>query len=151
MSIVSMTGNDTIKINNKILADFASDDIATLSFPNEIAAVKTGKNGNSIYAANETGRQADLVIRLVRGSADDKFMSALLSSQRSDFANFILMTGELIKRIGDGSGNVLADTYILDGGIFSKQVEAKSNVAGDTEQSISIYNLKFANSPRTIG
>jgi hypothetical protein len=60
------------------------------------------------------------------------------------------MTGELVKRIGDGTGKIVSDTYILSGGIFSKEVEAKSNVAGDVEQSVATYTMRFSNAPRAI-
>lgn len=150
MASVAVSSNDTIKINNKILADFADGDIGVLTFPNELASIKTGKNGNSIYAINETGRQSELVLRLIRGSADDKYLASQLSSQKNNFAGFILLTGEFIKRVGDGTGNIVSDTYILSGGIFTKEVEAKSNVEGDTAQSVSVYTIKFSNAPRAI-
>ena len=150
MSVVSLSGNDIVKINERILADFASDDIAVLTFPNDLANLKTGKNGNTIYASNETGKQAELVLKVIRGSSDDKFLSNLLNSQKLNFSSFVLMTSELIKRIGDGSGKIISDTYILSGGIFKKEVEAKSNVAGDVEQSVSTYNMVFALAPRAI-
>ncbi len=146
-----MTGADTIKINNRILADLADGDCIALTYPNDIANVKTGKNGNSLFALNESGKQAEVMLRLIRGSADDKFMQNLLANQQNNFAGFILMIGEFTKRVGDGAGNVTGDTYIVSSGVFSKQVEAKSNVEGDTEQSISVYHLKFANAPRAIG
>lgn len=150
MSTVAMSGSDTIKINNRILADLADTDTAVLTFPNDIASVKTGKNGNSIYGLNETGKQCELVLRIIRGSADDKFLNNLMANQQNGFASFILMTGEFVKRIGDGLGNVANDTYITSGGVFTKQIEAKSNIEGDTEQSVAIYHLKFSNAPRII-
>lgn len=150
MSTVAMSGSDTIKINNRILADLADADTAVLTFPNEIASVKTGKNGNSIYGLNETGKQCELVLRIIRGSADDKFLNNLMANQQNGFASFILMTGEFVKRIGDGIGNIANDTYITSGGVFSKMIEAKSNTEGDTEQSVAIYTLKFSNAPRII-
>ncbi len=150
MSTVAMTGDDTLKINNRILADLADGEVATLTFPNDIAGVKTGKNGNSLFALNETGRQCETKIRIIRGSADDKFLNALMASQRNNFAGFILMIGEFVKRVGDGQGNIANDTYVMSGGIFVKNVEAKSQVEGDTEQSVAIYSLKFSNAPRTI-
>lgn len=150
MSSVSMTGKDTIKINNRIISDLGDGDVAALTFPNEIANVKTGKNGNSIYALNESGKQAEFVLRVIRGSADDKFLNNLLTTQQQDFASFILMQGEFVKRVGDGQGAIQNDTYITSGGIFSHGVEAKSNTEGDTEQSLSIYKMKYANSPRVI-
>ncbi len=151
MATVAMSGSDSIKINGRILADLADGDVAMLAFPNDIASVKTGKNGNSIYGLNESGKQVDLTIRVVRGSADDKFMNNLFAQQQNNFAGFVLMIGEFTKLLGDGAGNVLSDTYILSGGVFSKGLEAKSNVEGDTEQSITQYHLRFSNSPRIIG
>jgi hypothetical protein len=150
MPTVAMSGADSIKINGRILADLADGDVVALTYPNDFSNVKTGKNGNSIYGLNESGKQAEAVIRVVRGSADDKFLNSLISSQRNNFAGFVLLTGEFVKRLGDGTGNIAQDTYILSGGIFSKLVEAKSNVEGDTEQSISMYHLKFSNAPRAI-
>jgi hypothetical protein len=150
MSTVAMSGADTIIVNNRPLADLADGDAVKLTFPNEIASVKTGKNGNSIYGLNETGKQAQLEIRLIRGSADDKFLNNLMAQQQANFAGFPLMIGQFIKKIGDGAGNIASDTYITSGGVFVKQIEAKSNVEGDSEQSVSIYTLKFSNSPRVI-
>lgn len=150
MSTVAMSGADTIIVNNRPLADLADGDAVKLTFPNEIASVKTGKNGNSIYGLNETGKQAQLEIRLIRGSADDKFLNNLMAQQQANFAGFPLMIGQFIKKIGDGAGNIASDTYITSGGVFVKQIEAKSNVEGDSEQSVSIYTLKFSNSPRVL-
>ncbi len=151
MAAVSMTGADTLKINNRVMTDLGDGDVAALTFPNESATVKTGKNGNTIYALNESGKQAELVLRVIRGSADDKFLNNLLAQQKNNFAGFVLMIGELTKQVGNGAGVVTADTYLLSGGIFSKETEAKSNVEGDTEQSLSIYNMKFGRAPRILG
>ena len=150
MSTIALSGSDSVIINNRILVDFADGDWADLSFPSEIASVKTGKNGNSIYGLNEMGKQADLKLRMVRGSSDDKFLNSLLLQQQSNFAGFPLMIGEFIKQIGDGQGNIAADTYILSGGVFVKQIAGKSNAEGDAVQSVSIYEMKFSLSPRTI-
>lgn len=150
MSTVAMSGSDTIKINNRILADLADGDCVALTFPNDIMQVKTGKNGNSIYGLNESGKQCEFTLRIIRGSADDKFMQNLLSQQQSNSAGFALMIGEFVKRIGNGAGAITNDTYITSGGAFVKQVEAKSNVEGDTEQSIAIYHIKFSNAPRVL-
>lgn len=150
MSTIALSGNDTIVINNRVLSDLADGDCVHLTFPNDIANVKIGKNGNAVYGLNEMGKQADCVIRVVRGSADDKFLNGLLAQQQNNFSGFPLMIGEFVKQLGDGTGAVANDTYILGGGVFSKQIEAKSNVEGDSEQSISIYNLKFSSAPRAI-
>jgi hypothetical protein len=147
---VSLTGADVNIINDRILNDLGDGDVAVLSHPNEIATLKTGKNGNSIYALNQSGLQCDLEMRVIRASADDKFLNGLMKQQLADLASFVLMSGEFVKKVGDGLGNVTSDTYILSGGIFVKKVDAKSNTEGDTEQSLSIYMMRFANAPRAI-
>lgn len=150
MASIALSGADTVSINNHVFANYADQNYVELTFPNEIANVKTGKNGNSIYGLNETGRQCEVKIRVLRGSADDKFLNGLLAQQQNNFAGTVLLIGQFVKKIGDGKGNITSDTYVLSGGIFSKQVEGKSNADGDTEQSVAMYTLKFSNAPRAL-
>ena len=150
MPTVSLSGNDTVLLGNRVFTDVADGDYFTFTFPNELAAVKTGKNGNSIFALNATGKQAEATLRLIRRSSDDKFMDALLQQQLNDFAGFSLLLGVFVKRAGDGQGNVTNDTYRMAGGMFSHQVDAKSNAEGDTDQSVSVYRLRFTNAERAI-
>lgn len=150
MSTVAMSGNDSLIINNNIFSDFADQDYQALDFPAEIASAKTGKNGNTIYSMNQMGNQAQLIIRLIRASGDDKFMNNLLSQQQANFQGFPLMQGQFIKNIGDGTGFVAKDTYVLSGGIFIKIPMAKSNSEGQEDQSVAIYTLKFSQAPRVI-
>lgn len=150
MASTTLSGSDTVIINNHVFNNLADGNCIELTFPNEIANVKTGKNGNSIYGLNETGKNSEVKLRVVRGSADDSFLNSLLSQQQQNFAGFPLMIGQFIKKLGDGQGNITSDTYIMSGGIFSKQVEAKTNTEGDTEQSVAMWTLKFANTPRVL-
>jgi hypothetical protein len=150
MATLAVTGSDTIKIGERILADFGYGEVAKISYTTELATVKTGKNGNAIYVQNASGFQASMELKLMRGSADDKFMQSLLTLYRSNPTTFVLQNAEVVKKIGDGSGNVTADTYILTGGVPSKQVEAVVNVEGDTEQVLSVYTFVFATSDRAI-
>jgi hypothetical protein len=150
MAVVSLTGQDTVTFNNRIITDLADGDCVTLEFPNDIANLKTGKNGNAIYAINETGKQCEVKLRIVRDSPDDVFFAGLLTQQQLNFPGTVLLIGEFVKISGDGAGNLSNDTYILSGGIFTKQVNAKSNVEGDTAQSVAEYTLRFSNAPRAI-
>ena len=150
MATIALSGSDTITINNRIFSDLADGNCVELTFPNDISTVKTGKNGNSIYGLNETGKQCEVKMRLIRGSSDDKFLNGLLAQQQANFAGTVLMFGSFIKKLGNGQGGIQSDTYIMSGGVFSKQVEAKTNVDGDSEQSVSIYTMKFSNAPRVI-
>lgn len=148
---VAMTGKDTITLNGRIFNDFADGTVAELTFPNDLVNLKTGKNGNTIYALNNTGRQCEFNLRLLRGSSDDKFLNALYLSQQGDFASFALIAGELIKNIGDGAGNITLDSYILSGGAIKRSVDAMENSDGDTNQSVAVWHLLFSNAPRSIG
>lgn len=150
MSIAVLSGQDTININSRVLTGLADQNAVEITYPNEIANVKTGKNGNSIYGFNETGKQCEIKMRLIRGSSDDQFMNNLLSQQQNNFPGTILIIGQFIKKLGDGAGNITSDTYILSGGVFTKQVEGKMNTEGDVDQSIAMYTLKFSNAPRAI-
>lgn len=150
MPAIALSGSDTINLNNRVLADLADGNCVELTFPNDIANVKTGKNGNSIYGLNESGKQCEVKVRVLRASDDDKFLNGLLVQQQANFAGTILLIGQFVKKIGDGTGAITSDTYVMSGGVFTKQVEGKNNVEGDTEQSVSIYTMKFSNAPRAI-
>lgn len=150
MSTVALTGADTAILNNRILADFADGDWADMTFPNDIAALKTGKNGNTIYALNETGKQCELKIRLIIGSPDDIYFNGLLAGQLSNFAGTVLNIGNFVKRVGDGAGNIKNVTYIMSGGILTKIPGAKSNAEGELAQSVVEWIVKFSNAPRVI-
>ena len=148
---IALTGNDTIIIDGLPL-DFGltTGDVATLTFPNDITSATTGKNGNSIIALNETGKIAELSIRVLRGSSDDKTLNSKMKTMEADLPSFTLLTGSIVKRIGDGISGVTEDTYALSGGSFSKRVETTSNVEGDIEQGVSVYNIRFTNSSRNL-
>lgn len=147
MGAVALSGNDTIIINNQVLTDLADGNCVEMTFPNDIANVKIGKNGNAIYGLNTTGQMSEVKIRILRGSGDDKFILNLLINQQNNFAGTVLAFGQFIKKIGDGQGNITSDTYVMAGGVFTKIPEAKTNVEGEPEQSVAVYTIKFANSP----
>lgn len=150
MATQSLTGADTISIDGIPLIDLGDGDVGALTYPNELVGVKTGKNGNSIYALNSTGQQADLVLRIVEGSPDDKTLNSRMVQMNNLWPAVSTLAGQIVKKIGDGLGNVTNDIYDLSGGVFSKKVGATSNVEGDTEQAISVYTIKFTNSSRSL-
>jgi hypothetical protein len=146
----ALTGNDTLQINGRIFSDFADADNVSATYPNAQANVKTGKNGNALFAYNASGVQVDMVVRLIRGSGDDKFLLGIQTLQNASFQSFTPMTGQYTKNIGDGQGNVTQDALTVAGGIIEKNVEAKSNVDGDTNQSVAEYHIRWATSSRTL-
>lgn len=152
---VSLTGKDTIAIGSRgaalrILADLGDGDTGAVDFPNNLVEGKVGKDGNTIFAFNSTGATSTLTIRVLRGSADDKYLNAELNRYKRDPAAYTLLAGEIVKRIGQGDGTVVNDTYVMNGGIIQKYPVVKENVEGDTEQAVSIWQIFFANNDRAI-
>lgn len=150
MASLSLTGKDIIKIGNRALFDLADGDVATVTFAKNIAELKTGKDGNSIYALNESGRQADMTVRVIRASNDDVYLNGLMRAQIIDFPTAIVITAQVTKRVGNGSGQPKLDTYILEGGVFQKQPDMVTNTDGNTDQAVTVYAIKFANAQRAI-
>lgn len=151
MSIVALTGKDTITINGRNLNDFADGVVAEITFPNDLVQVKTGKNGNTLYGLNNTGRQSEVNLRVILGSSDDIFLNNLLLGMQANFSGFALMVGTFVKNVGDGAGNVKPVTYVMSGGVLKRSVGALENSDGDTNQSVSEWHLMFSNAPRAIG
>lgn len=150
MPQVSLSGKDTIQIDGRVIKDLADGDCGVLEFPDELASVKASKNGNTLYALNESGRKAKMTLRLVRASDDDKFLNSRLAEMKNDFSDFILLQGNVVKRVGNGKGKRSNDIYMCDGGVFTKQPGAKTNAEGDTEQSVTIYEIMFGNGDRSV-
>lgn len=148
-STYALTGKDTIIINDIPLTDFADGDIGNLEIPNNLFAIQTGKDGNTIFALDESGQNATLTVRVLMSSNDDKRLNGLIPKSDS-FAETILMTGAVVKQVGDGQGNVSYNTYTLAGGLISKKPNIKSNVNGDTTQAVVEYSIMFANGNRAI-
>lgn len=145
---VSLTGRDTVQIGGRVFKDFGDGSVCKITYPNKKVAVKTGKDGNAIYAINATGQLAEVVLRVLRGSPDDKFLNAQNKLIDADLPSYALMPGYFVKRIGDGRGSVANDTYLLSGGVIVKNPGADSNVEGNTDQAITEWNLEFSNSDR---
>lgn len=151
MATFTLTGSATLTLNNRVFSDLADGDAVTITFPNELSATVTGKNKNSIIALNETGSNSDVVMRIIKGSQDDRFMQGLLTSFEGDPASFSLINGQAVARLGDGAGNVVREEYTFEGGVFSRKIDGQQNVAGSTDQGVAVYNLRFSNARRTLG
>ena len=150
MNTFTITGDDTLELYDRVFEDFADGDTSTIAFPNNLIDTKTGKGKNTIFSKNETGNNAELVLRLMKGSPDDKFLSSKLSEIQRDITAVTLAEGQFVKKVGDGAGNLARDIYDLAGGIINKIPDAKENVEGDTEQGVTVYNLIFASGKRSI-
>ena len=149
MSIFSLTGDDSIIINDIPLNDFADGDIGSLSLPNNIFDMQTGKNGNTIFALDESGNNATLTVRVLMSSNDDKRLNGMIPKSKG-FAQSVLATGSVVKQVGDCQGNVSYNTYLLAGGMVQKKPDVKSNVNGDAQQAVVEYIIVFAEANRAI-
>ena len=147
---IALTGNDSPVVKNRPIVDLADGDCASLDAPNNLADGKKGKNGNGLISYNATGEMTTLTIRTLLGSPDDKFFNKELSLYRNNRPGYILMDCEIVKRVGDGNGNVSNIVYTMDSGFISKLPVVKENVEGDTEQGVAIYTIVFLNTDRGI-
>ena len=155
MGAVALTGADTVSLGPagaalRIFSDFADGDVNVLDFPNNLVEAKTGKNQNTIFAFNATGKVCTLEMRVLRASTDDKYMNAEMNAYLLDPPSYVLLEGEFIKRVGDGQGNISNDIYRVTGGTIQKFPNAKDNVEGDTESAVTIWKVIFANTDRAI-
>ncbi len=149
---ISLTGSDTIIINTTTLTNLADGNCGNLTFPNKIANAKIGKDGNALIAQNQTGKLAELELRILRGSSDDQFLNGLLNAQVSGFTSFPLLIGEITKIIGNGQtpAATVSDSYSLSGGFFDSLVPVLVNVEGDTNQAVAIYKISWVTALVTV-
>lgn len=150
MTVYSLTGNDSLIINNNVINDLSDNSTIELSFDNDIIGTQTGKNDNTIISDDRQGSNATLTLRVIRGSKNDRWLNGLYVQQRRDLPSFTLMNGSFTKRIGDGLGNVHFDNYVLLGGAFRRAVDTQENNNGDTEQGSSVYTIFFSKVERSI-
>jgi hypothetical protein len=149
--IFLITGDDTLVIDTQTIATLADGGVVDLTRPNNLATGKVGKSGNGIVAINKTGFMADIKIRVMMGNADDNFLLNLLNQWVNAPTTFILMTGTFTKNLGDGKGNSNPVTYTLAGGYFLKDTPMVSNVEGNTDQAVAVYETQWLYAIRSIG
>lgn len=146
----SITGDDQIVLNGiglvaNISDDLADGDVAALTVPNDLINMAVGKNGNAIYAKDESGRKFELELRVLKGSAADNALLSKYNTYLSNFAGLEFITGSITKQLGNGltgsEKKLQQFVFQLSGGVIRKAPESRTNVNGDTEQSITVYNI----------
>lgn len=152
---VSLTGDDTIILSklgdqDRVMKDFADGDTAMLDVPNNLVELKSGKNQNAIVAFNASGQNVTVQLRIIRGSADDKFLNSEITSYKNNRPGYVMLTGQFIKRVGDGTGTITNEIYRFVNGLVQKYPTVKENMDGDTEQAVAIYTLIFSRIDRII-
>lgn len=150
MATVALTGKDVFILDERVFSGFGDGDVVLVDFPNTLAEMKTGKNGNGVGAANSSGLNATITIKVLRGGSDDKWLNSRFNQFINDSVSFSMFSGSFVKRIGNGSGNVTDDIYKISGALPNKMPNTKDNTDGDVEQSQSIYVLSAFNVRRSI-
>lgn len=145
----ALTGADTIIINDIPLSDFTDGDIGVLEIGNDLFGMSTGKNGNTIFAYDEKGNNATLTVRILMSSNDDKRLNGLVPDSKN-FASTVLINGSVIKLVGNGSGKISYNTYMLQGGMVQRKPSISTNVNAETNQAVVEYTIAFANAQRSI-
>lgn len=142
---VSMSGDDTFLLNGNVVSTLATKDPLKINFPNDIAVVEQGKDGNTVISENRRGYEGDAVLRVLLGAADDQAINALFLEQAANIAGTTLITGALYKVSGDGKGNIIKVVYQLQGGVILKIPAALISASGNTEEQIAEWTIRFGN------
>lgn len=154
-----VTGNDIVQIGLSAsglttITSFADGDYARITFPNDIMNFTIGKNRNMLAAYNAMGTLAELELRLLRGSKEDKFLQDQFPTFASDSLSFNFIFAKIIKNLGvsneGASASTIEETYTLNNGIISKAPEIVSNVSGSTDQGVVVWQIRFAEFTRTV-
>ena len=154
-----VTGNDIVQIGLSAsglttITSFADGDYARVTFPNDIMNFTIGKNRNMLAAYNAMGTLAELELRLLRGSKEDKFLQDQFPTFASDELSFSFVFAKVIKNLGVSNEGATASTieeiYTLNNGIISKAPEIVSNVSGSTDQGVVVWQVRFAEFTRTV-
>lgn len=143
------TGSDILEFQGKLITDVADGDVVTITYPNELMGMKTGKNGNSVAVHNEMGREADVVIRVIKGSPDDKRLNGYVTAWKNRLSTFEPLAATFTKVI-TVDGGIANEITTLRFGVPTKPVDTRENVEGDVEQAIAVYSFRFADSDRAL-
>ena len=154
-----VTGNDIVQIGLSAsglttITSFADGDYARVTFPNDIMNFTIGKNRNMLAAYNAMGTLAELELRLLRGSKEDKFLQDQFPTFASDELSFSFIFAKVIKNLGvsneGATASTISEIYTLNNGIISKAPEIVSNVSGSTDQGVVVWQVRFAEFTRTV-
>lgn len=156
--IYNITANDTLIISGMFNGSLVQQTFTTLSdkstvhleFANDLANGTVGKNGNGIIAANKKGSMSEMTLRPLMANADDNFLLAQLAQWTANPTAFVVLTGSFVKNFGDGQGNQVRKSYVLNGGFVQKHTDLTENVEGETDQAVSVYKLRWLNAVPVI-
>lgn len=148
------TGQDVIEIEDQdgkfTLSDFADGVVAELVAPNDAASLTTGYNGNCLGAHNESGRQRQCTLRVVKASNDDKRINKIYTLWQNRDRRFKPLKGWFTKNVTHADGSVTQDTVTCFFGLPQGKPTQQTDTAGGTDQVVSVYTVMFGNSERSL-
>jgi len=147
---LTITGMFNGSLTTQVFNTLADKSTVHVEFPNDMVTVTIGKNGNAIFAANKKGSMADMDLRPLLGNVDDVFLTGQIAQWLNAPTAFVLLTGTFVKNLGDGQGNQKKVSYILNGGVVTKNPVLTENVEGDTDQAVAMYKVRWASAVRVI-
>ena len=149
-NFAALSGADTIVIGGNLLVDLMDGDVGTIEFPNDLVTVKAGKDGNTAFAMNAAGRMAQMKLRVVLGGPSDALFTSWMNWIEQDFASFALLSGTIVKRVGNGISGMAMVTYVLSAGVIKKKPAMTNNVEGNTDQAVPVWEFTFAHAIRLV-
>lgn len=149
MAVETLTGNDSLILDDFVINDFANGDCVSIDFPNDTATIQKGKNGNTIYSFNNQGSIANVVIRVLLNGKTDKYLNNKYLQFKNSPTSFVLLKGTFTKRTGDGQGNETKKIFNLSGGVVLRPANTIDSSDGNIETAVAVYNLQFGNSEAT--
>jgi len=124
----------------RIFSDFANGNFLTLEFGNQISTREKGRGG-SIITYNTNDDVATLTIRLIKNSPDDIFLNGNYADYKRSPETFVLFTGSLSIKTGNGSGSATTENYTLSEGSFLNRPNFTTDTAGDVETGVSVWTF----------
>lgn len=138
------TGNDIVEIDGRNITDWAGGgDVFIITYPTEKSATRVSKNGNANASRNTQGVVGEAVIKLLRGSPDDKYFNSKFIAWDNGLDSFSPFNGTATKVIKSSDGSVTNDVNTLTFGFPVKIDNFKMNVEADTEQDVVQYTVRF--------
>ena len=145
----TLTGEDSLVVDNQVLEDLANGDCVNIEFSNDIVSITKGKNGNTIYSFNSQGEIVNVSLRCILNGKTDKYLNNKYLQYKNSPTTFTLMNATFTKRTGDGKGNQTKKIFNLTGGVVSRPANVVDSTDGNVESAVAVYNLQFASSNPT--
>ena len=125
-------GTTTLTIGNKVITNFAIDDIIEVAFPNPKTS-RTNGSGSVTVTHREDGDVADVTLRVAKFSEDDIYLARLMQSKE-------IFNGKLKSNISI-NGQFVISGYTFLGGSFTTQPTDRTN--NNEAQNMMEYVIQF--------